>query len=503
MEGIQPVERHPPAPAEAAEAAGLRQVLLNSLSLLFAYLLPRVATFAAAVVAARAVGVSAFGAYGTAAALAVILSITATLGMMQLLVRDLAQQPARATTLIGAANLAKAGSSLLMLAALALLAGWVLGYPRDTVAAAMLLGLAYAVGAFAENIGAYFQSIERMSVWMQAQAAFGLVTGSLGIALVLATRSIVWFCAAPVVGQLAALGWLALRAPRGVRAAWRAPWPEVRRLLRSLVPFAAGFIALTAYYKVDILLVEAWRGEGSAGIYAAAYKFVDVAQALALVVATAVYPRLARRAAEVTDPGPGAGMRPSALPERWAATRAVELFLLAAVPAAGVLWLVREPTVALLFGPAYGDAAPVLAVLAPVLPLLAINALGTFILAAGRRMSVVAGLYIGALALNLGLNAMLIPSLGARGAALAMLGSELALAAGILLALHRLAASTPGRRTGAVVLAAAAAPAFLWWSALPVGLAAVLYVTVVSAVYATARVVSRRELSLLRRAVRP
>ena len=491
----------PPRPAPA-EAAGLRRVLVSTLHLLLAYLLPRVATFAAAVIAARAVGVAAFGAYGTAAALAVILSIAATLGMMQLLVRELAQEPHRAATLVGAANVAKAGSSLAMLVMLAVLAGPVLGYPADVVAAALLLGLGYAVGAYAENLGAYFQSIERMDVWMQAQAVFGIVAGSVGIALVLATRSIVWFSAAPLVGQIGALAWLLVRAPRPVRTAWRAPQPEVLRLLRSLMPFAAAFIVLTAYYKVDILLLEWLRGEGQAGLYAAAYKFVDIGQALALVVATAVYPGLARRAGNPDQRG-GRSPRPGGVrsPDR-AATRVVELVLLAGVPAAAVLWLLSGPVMATLFGAGYAGATPVLSLLAPVLPLMAVNAVGLFILAAARRMAVVAGLYAAALVLNLGLNAALIPELGARGAALAMLGSELALAGGTLGILYRGPVSRPDGRTLVAVLAAVLAPGLLADAGLPAGIGVAAYVTVVGLVYVAARVVSGDELELLRLAAR-
>ncbi len=496
----------------ADDGEALRRVLLNAVFLLFAYIIPRVATFAAVVVAARAVGVTAFGAYGTAAALAVILSIAATLGMMQLLVRDLARAPDDAPGLLAAANMAKAGSAALMLAALAILTLWVLDYPPRVVAAALLLGIGYAIGAYAENLGAYFQSIERMDVWMQAQAAFGLVSGALGIGLVLATGSIVWFAAAPAVGQLAALGWLVVRAPRPLRLAWDAPWPVVRRLLRSLALFAVAFIALTAYYKVDILLVEWWRGEGEAGVYAAAYKFVDVAHALALVIATAVYPRLARLApgrtgSEVghrvqvqgSSAGPPAGQPASP----WAARRVVELLLLAGVPAAALLWLLRQPVIGGLFGADYGASVPVLALLAPVLPVLALNALGTYILAAARRMTAVAALYGAALGLNVALNALLIPRLGAVGAALAMLVAEVALAATMLAVLHRAAASAPGPRPVLAVAGVVLGAGLLAAAGLPPLATAGAYSIVVALLYWRLRVVPARELALLRRAVRP
>ncbi|MBW3534818.1 MAG: oligosaccharide flippase family protein [Gemmatimonadetes bacterium] len=487
-----------------ATAAGLRRVLLNGLALLGAYVLPRLFTFAAAVVAARALGVATFGLYGTVAALAVILSIVSTLGMMQLLVREIARSPERAAELVGAAHVAKAVSGLVMMGALAGLAAGLLGDVPEAVLAALLLGAAYALGSFVENLGAYVQAVERMGAWMQAQALFGIVSGGLGIALVLATGSLAWFCAAPLVGQAVALTWLMSRTPPPVRWAWRAPRPRVVGLLIELVPFTLSTIALTAYYKIDVLLVEQWRGAAEAGVYAAAYKFVDVAQALALVVAMAVYPRLSRAAAEVLDGGaaePGADRAGGAARRRWAATRVAELLLLASVPAAGVLWLTRGPVVDLLFGQAYAASAGVVAILAPVLPLLALNALGAYILAAAERMGLVAAVFSGALVLNVGLNAALVPGLGARGAALAMLASESALAIAMLAALRRHASAAPSRRVVGAALLAAGAAAMMAWPTLPALGAAAAYLGAAAAVYAAARVVPVGEWRLLRRAV--
>lgn len=491
------------APAEEAErpgsAAGLRRVLVNGLALLGAYVLPRLFTFAAAVVAARTLGVGTFGVYGTVAALAVILSILSTLGMMQLLVREIARTPARAEELVGAAHAAKAASGLVMVAATAGLAAVLLGDVPGAVPAALLLGSAYALGSFVENLGAYVQAMERMGGWMQAQALFGIVSGGLGIALVLGTGSLVWFCAAPLAGQAVALAWLLARVPRPVRWAWSAPGGQVRRLLLDLVPFALSTVALTAYYKVDVLLVERWRGAAEAGVYAAAYKFVDVAQALALVVAMAVYPRLSRAAAEALRERGGGG--DAAARRRWAATRVAELLLLASVPAAGVLWLARAPIVEMLFGGAYAASAPVLGILAPVLPLLALNALGAYILAAAERMGLVAAVFGGALVVNVGLNALLVPPLGARGAALAMLASEATLAAAMLLALRRHASTAPSRRVVAAALVAAGAAGVSAWPGLPALGAAAAYLAAAAAVYALARVVPAGEWRLLRRAV--
>src|SRR5690606_21800478 len=138
----------------------------------------------------------------TAAAFAVVLSIVATLGMTPLLVREIARMPERAPELLAAAHAVKTASNVLMLALLLVLSRHVLGYPAPVVLASLLLGVSYAVGAYVENLAAWFQAVERMHIWTQASALSGVVAGGLGLALVVGTRSLTWFCMAPVVGQL-------------------------------------------------------------------------------------------------------------------------------------------------------------------------------------------------------------------------------------------------------------------------------------------------------------
>src|SRR5690606_21489272 len=157
-----------PGAAGAAAAAGVRRVLHNAASLLLAYVLPRLFTLGSVVVAARVLGAADFGAYSTAAAFAVLLSIVATLGMTPLLVREIARAPGRAPALLAAAHAVKTASNVLMLALLFVLARYVLAYPAPVVVASLLLGVSYAVGAYVENLAAWFQAVERMHVWTQA-----------------------------------------------------------------------------------------------------------------------------------------------------------------------------------------------------------------------------------------------------------------------------------------------------------------------------------------------
>jgi O-antigen/teichoic acid export membrane protein len=466
----------------------IRGVLENATALLLAYVFPRVFTFASVVLAARVLGTEAFGAYGTAAAFAVVLSILASLGMLPLLVRDIARDPSSAPRLVRAAHAVKTVAGAVMLATLFALAR-ALGYSADVTTAALLLGVGYWLVSYADNLNAYYQGVERMRVCTEASAAFGLISGALGALLVVTTESLVWFSGAFAVGQAASLTWLLLRAPRSVR--WGAPATraDLTHLARSTLPFSAAFIALTVYYKVDVLVLESLRDATDVGLYTAAYKFVDVYHALVLVGVAAVFPRLSRAAASIG--GERAGW--------WAASRTSELVLLISVPVASTLWLLRAPAV-WIFGEAYAGSVPVLALLAPALPGLALNLYGGYVLGAARRMGWVACLYAGALVLKTVLQLALVPRLGASGTAAAVLVTELSMAVAFALVLGRVAHASPGRRP----VALAASAALLAWgvAALPgasyPAWEAVVYVVGVVSLYAAGGAVSVGE----RRAIR-
>jgi O-antigen/teichoic acid export membrane protein len=477
---------------EAREAAGVRRLGLNFLSLLGAYAAPRIFTVGAVVVAARMLGAERFGAYGAAAAFAVILSILATLGMHPLLVRDLARQPAAAPRLLRAAHLLKTAANAIMLALVYVLARWGIGLDEEALLAALLLALANAVAAYAENLSAYYQAVERMHVWTEASALFGVVTGALGAALVWVTRSVVWFCAAPLAGQLVALAWLLARAPRAVRRGEAARRADLARLARALAPFGLAFVALTLHYKLDVLLLERWRSVAEVGLYTAAYKFVDIFHALVIVGVGALYPRLARTADAVRTGS------------RWPGARAAELALLVSVPVAGALHLGSAGVVGILYGPGFAGAAAATATLALALPALALNLLGGYLLGAAHRIGSMAVLYGGSLALKVGLDAFLIPRAGPAGAAGAMALAETVLAGAMLIVLRSQARAALGARAGGAALAAALLMVGLRGVADPTGglLVAAAYLVVVAALYALAGVVRPRERRVIGRALR-
>ncbi len=396
-----------------------RLVIGNAAALVLAYAVPRALTFAAAVVAARFLGAREFGLYTTAATAAVVASIVATAGMQPLLVREVARDPARAPELIGHAHAAKAVMILLMVVAIALTPA--LGYSPTVVGAAAILAISYAIGAFVENLAAYFQGIEHMHVWTQASALFGIVSGALGVVLVLVTRSVLWLCIAPAIGQTASFAHLLRRAPPAIRRPPRPRAAEVAALLRGLVPFAVTFVATTIYYRADVLILAGLRAPTEVGIYGAAGRFLDVSQALALAGAGALLPHFARNRAS-RDSG---------------TLRLLGLFALLGILASTALFVFRDILVTGLYGEAYTAAIPLVALLAPVVAARGINMFALSACAGADLMRPAGALFGLAAIVSVALNVPAIRAYGATGAAMVSLVTEILLALALTALLWR------------------------------------------------------------------
>jgi O-antigen/teichoic acid export membrane protein len=237
------------------------------------------------------------------------------------------------------------------------------------------------------------------------------------------------------------------RAGREVR---RAPargaerGPSIRFLLGTCAPLFLIELLTNLYFRLDQVLLLRLRGAEETGIYAAAYR---VLEALLLMVAgamTVLFPRLAAAARRE------AGRFRADFVRAWNGLWLAGLLL----AINGSLW--GAGLLPALLGRAYAPSEAPLRILLPALPLLYVNYLLTqSLIARGREGFYAAG--AGACAvLNLGLNLLLIPPLGARGAAYATLATEGALLVICLHGLGEMARAVPARLTFVTGIAAAA-----------------------------------------------
>ena len=297
-------------------------------------------------------------------------------------------------------------------------------------------------------------------VWLAVVVTLGAVNGSLAL----------YGVGAFLAGLLQAGVTLALAA-RVTDVTFAGSRALTLDLLRLAWPIGLAGMFVTAYYRIDGILLFHYRGATEAAYYSAAYRVLDVLQILPGTVSGVLLPLLA-----------------SAEREGAAHARVKQLFQLAtvlllsvALPVAACGAILAPGIVRLIYGPHYHQSIYLLQVLLPAFIPICLGYLLTsqLILHQMLRPYIVIT-FVGAV-LNVLANALAIPRYGAPAAAWATLGTEVLVMLCIAAVVgRRLHLTIPAGRTLRCAAAAAVTAAAVWLvrdSPLIVGLvvAAVVY----------------------------
>ncbi len=262
--------------------------------------------------------------------------------------------------------------------------------------------------------------------WVSALELIKHATISVGIvALVLAGASLLPFFFTSVAGGLIMLACtlLVLRTESALLPAYdRARW---KRMLRDVAPYALAAAVGLIYFRLAIILMSYIAPESETGIYGAAYRVVETVGVIPWLVISAGFPILARAA------------RDDAGRLRYALQRLFDVSALMGTLISMCVAIGAPFAIEVVAGPKFAASVGVLRLQALSLVTAFLVATWSFALLSLKRY---AALLIpnAAAAIAAGvLTLVLVPGLGAKGAALATFGSEAVLALGYLLALRR------------------------------------------------------------------
>jgi O-antigen/teichoic acid export membrane protein len=203
---------------------------------------------------------------------------------------------------------------------------------------------------------------------------------------------------------------------------WR---PTLREWRADVLPIGIGILLSALYFRIDAFLIEYWQGAAAVGLYGAVFRIVDALRLFPAAVLAVKLPAMCR-----------------AMDTRLLRALAAQLSL-AALGASLVLWVLAPALIPATFGPAFAAAVPAFRILLLALPLMALNYALTQQLIAWNGHRAFAVCCATALAVNLGLNAVFIPTLAIAGAAWATVATEVALTMGCAVALAARRASVP------------------------------------------------------------
>ena len=398
-------------------------------------------------IATRYLGLEAFGALAAATAFATTVSILTDVGLGSIGAREISKRPDDTQRIVG--SLFTIGLMLSLFAAAVAIAVVFLIYPGDenelirrgVFFLIVTLPLSAPFGA----ASAYFIA--------QQQAYMGMFGSVLGSSITLAgiglTATFDWgfdgVLIAYVVASVAQ-GVLMIALVRGkVRLIPNLELALGRRLLLWALPLGGTLLVHSIYWRVDLIMLSVLDSKAEVGLYGLSFRVLDAVVALPAFVTITLMPEFARLAEQ---------------PERFdeIMQKAFSAIQVATVALFVLFVAYASEITRIAGGDDFAGAASVLQILAGAVLFTYFGSVFLQAFIARDRQSQLFWVSLGALPLNIVLNLVLIPPLGADGAALAFAISEGAviLAVGVL---YRRFASFPRPHRPIRVLLAAAAMA--------------------------------------------
>jgi polysaccharide transporter, PST family len=362
---------------------------------------------------ARYLGPAQFGSLSYAMALVALLTGIASMGLPEILLRDLVRHPEQRRSLMASALLLRLGGGLAVIA-ISLIAMAVL---RPGDGDGLILVLIVAIGPLAlafDVVDVGFQAQTRVrSVILLRNAAFA-VTALLRVLAILSGAALPLFAALTTLEFVVAAALMTMAAQRqglgfGIGDVSRA---TMRRLIGESWPLLLRGIAVGVYFRVDQILVGQLLGDEAVGRYAVAVRLSEIWNLIPVAIMAAVAPSL---------------VASQAVSRETYERQLVRLMRVLGWGSAGfavLIGLAAPLLIGLLFGPAYAAAVPVLALHAWAAVAVALGTVSaTWLINMGLARHGLWQALAGGI-VSVGLNLLLIPRLGIVGAALVQVASQ-------------------------------------------------------------------------------
>lgn len=387
----------------------LRQTAINSSWLVAVQVLRLALNFIVGILIARHYGPAGLGLFSYGQVLVQMLLPVATFGMPDILVREFSSGKRDAETVLASALGLRLALSLLGLAAIMLVALVLRGPDAAVMTVVFGYGLSFIPQSF-DVMDSRFQSLDRVGALSMFRMLNGLVFTAirLGAVYLAAPIEVYAYLYSTEIGAFAILS-IIIGRRNGIRIiATRADPDEVRFLLRASAPLLIRLVATAIYMRIDQIMIQHFLGDEQMGVYSAAVRITELWYFVPVAIVAGAAPSLTRHYNE------DEAVYTAAL------GRLMRIMLLLSLLPAVCFTLGAPYIIALLFGPAYAAAAPVLAIQTWAGVFVAIGVATTpwFINTGQLRFGVyqaVAGALVSTI-----LNALLIPRFGLIGAALSV-----------------------------------------------------------------------------------
>jgi len=401
--------------------AGFKKYFVNTGWLFFERVIGMAVSFFVGVYVARYLGPANFGLLSYAASFVGLFATISTLGLDNIVVRELVKDEKKRDELLGTTFVLKIIGSILVLIIIVIAVRFT---NNDNFT--NLLIFIIVIGTIFQSfnvINFYFQSEVLSKYTVYAQIFSSIICAAIKLVLIYFNMSLIYFVIVSLLQSIILASGLVVIyiKQKSSLFKWRIKFDLAKKLLKDSWPLMLSGIAISIYMKIDQVMIKNMLDTKAVGNYAIAVRLSEVWYFIPMAITSSVFPAI---------------INAKKISEKLYYERLQKLYDLMVWLSIGIalpMSLLANNIIKLLFGIQYQFAGNVLRIYiwASVFVFLGV-ATGKYLIAENYTKILFLRTFMGAI-INVTLNIILIPKLGINGAAIATVLSQFAVVFSIVL----------------------------------------------------------------------
>ncbi|HWQ20818.1 MAG TPA: flippase, partial [Methanotrichaceae archaeon] len=390
----------------------VKRIAKNTAALLIANVVSAILGFFYGIYIARYLGAEKYGIIAFSIAFINLFAIFTDIGLLQLMMRDIARDKSLTAKYLG--NIAVLKAFLVFLAyGIIIVVIHLLGYPESTIQIVYVIGLTMVCGSFINLFNSIFQAHEKMEYVSIESILSGSLMLAGGLFAIYMGLPLIGFAAVYSVSSFAVLAYVVLVAIKlGLPLNIEADLSFIKTAAKRAIPFGVGTFFMVYYVWIARVMLSYLMDYRNVGYYTAAYNFMGLFTFIPNAFVTSLFPVMSM------------SFNTSEESLRRILHNGIRYMYMLALPMAVGVTLLGGNIIGLIYGPGFLPAVGPLSILIWAEFLVFMDVLlGQMLLSINRERWSMASAGIGS-ALNILLNIILIPRVGMVGAALATFSTE-------------------------------------------------------------------------------
>lgn len=391
-----------------------KQQTINSIWLISEKVFQLLLSLIVSVYIARYLGPSKFGILGYAQSFVILFTALSSLGIDNILVREISNNKSNAHNLVCTGLFMKAIGGVVVL----FLTTAIAYYFEQDMEIRIIIGFVSATTILSSVtvISLYFQALEKNKLAAKASFISYFISSILKLMLVYFEKDVIWFGGALLVDMLIQAFFLILfyfLFSKPNKPFFTFDLAKAKLIINESWPLLFSIFVATVYLRVDQIMLMQLMGERIVGIYSVAIKLNDMAQIIPLAIISSVFPTVVQAKKQTVKK------------YRYAIISNFEWAILCSLMIAIITNLLSSFIVILLYGNSYEEVTPIINVLVwgSVFSVLG-HIRSRWVTIENLQKYTIVYLFI-SMIINIVLNLLLIPIYGAVGAAIASLIAQI------------------------------------------------------------------------------